>query len=62
MTDRNTEATAWQNCRGDFLWQLSAQADDGNRRRSRGGCQPKIDGLWPVRDKLLHQGTIQKIR
>jgi hypothetical protein len=62
MARQIAEITASQGCRGAFLRQLSAQADDGNRRRSRGGRQPKIDGLRPVRDKSLHQGTIQRVR
>jgi hypothetical protein len=62
MARRIAEVTASQDGRGAFLRQLSAQADDGKRRRSRGGRQPKINGLRPVRDKSLHQGTIQRVR
>jgi len=62
MSRRLTEITALQDCRGAFLRELTAQADDGNCRRSRGGRQPKIDGLQAMRDKSLHQGTIQRIR
>jgi len=59
---RIKEVSARRGCRGALLRQLGAQSDDGNRCWSRRGRQPKIDGLWPLRDKSLHQGTIQTVR